>query len=147
MKFKAPGEHSLTPQDPSSGDFYIQDKYPNHAAPIRVASKLEAEYIKAETQGPTEQLALIDRQRTANAQPAYSGPTDASSVLTELMNQKALDFFLEGRRLADFRRNPNNVLNMPTPGAEYFKPGFPAIANGTCYPVPIDETDNNPNFR
>jgi hypothetical protein len=147
VPFKAPGQHTLTPQDPASGPFYIQNKYPAFNSPIRVASKLEADYILAETQGVTEQLALIDARRTANGQPTYSGATDANSVLTELMNQKALDFFLEGRKLADFRRLPTNVLNMPVPGADYFKPGFPPISNGSCYPLPDDETDNNPNFH
>lgn len=147
VPFKAPGQHTLTPQDPASGAFFIQNKYPAFTSPIRVASKLEADYILAETQGPTEQLALINARRTANSQPAYAGATDANSVLTELMNQKTLDFFLEGRKLGDFRRNPTNVLDMPVPGAPYFKAGFPPISNGTCYPVPLPETDNNPNFR
>lgn len=147
MKFKAPGQHTLTPQDGSTGPFWIQDKYPSFVTPIRLASKLEADYIKAETQGPVEQLVLINARRTANGQTAYTGAVDANGVLTELMNQKALDFYLEGRRLGDFRRLPNNVTNVPVPGAPYFKPGFSAIANGTCYPVPITETDNNPNFR
>ena len=147
VPFKAPGQHTLTPQDPASGAFFIQNKYPAFNTPIRVASKLEADYILAETQGVTEQLALINARRTANGQTAYSGATDANSVLTELMSQKTLDFFLEGRKLGDFRRNPNNVLNMPEPGAPYFKAGFPPISNGTCYPVPLPETDNNPNFR
>ena len=147
VPFKAPGQHTLTPQDPASGPFYIQNKYPAFSTPIRVASKLEADYILAETQGVTEQLALINARRTASAQPAYSGATDANSVLTELMSQKALDFFLEGRKLADFRRLPTNVLNMPVPGEAYFKPGFPPISNGSCYPLPDDETDNNPNFK
>jgi hypothetical protein len=147
IKYKAPGQHTLTPQDASTGPFYIQDKYPSFTAPIRVASKLEADYIKAETQGVPEQTALINARRTANGLPAYSGPTDANSVLTELLDQKALDFYLEGRRLGDFRRLPTNVTNMPIPGAPYFKPGFSAISNGTCYPVPINETDNNPNFK
>jgi hypothetical protein len=146
VKYKAPGQHTLTPQDPASGAFYIQDKYPAFNSPIRVASKLEADYILAETQGVTEQLALIDARRTANGQPTYSGPTDANSVLTELMSQKTLDFFLEGRKLGDFRRLPTNVLNMPVPGQPYFKAGFPPISDGTCYPLPDDETDNNPNF-
>jgi starch-binding outer membrane protein, SusD/RagB family len=147
VKFLPPGQHNLAPQDPSSGPFFIQQKYPAFNTPIRVASKLEADYILAETQGVTEQLALINARRLANGQPAYAGPTDANSVLTELMNQKALDFYLEGRRLGDFRRLPNNVLNLPVPGSEYFKPGFPPVSNGTCYPVPVAETDNNPNFR
>ena len=41
--FKAPGEHNLTPQDASSGPFYIPFKYPAYATPIRLASKLEAD--------------------------------------------------------------------------------------------------------
>jgi hypothetical protein len=146
VKYKAPGQHNLTPQDPASGAFFIQDKYPAFNTPIRVASKLEADYILAETQGVSEQLALINDRRSKNGQPNYSGAADASSVLTELLYQKSLDFFLEGRKLGDFRRNPNNTLHMPVPGAPYFKAGFPPISNGSCYPVPDDETDNNPNF-
>jgi hypothetical protein len=144
--FKAPGQHTLTPQDPSSGPFYIQNKYPAYASPIRLASKLEADYIAAEAGTTADQLALIAARRSAAGLPAYSGANDASSVLTELMNQRGFDFWLEGRRLADFRRNPTNVRFMPEPGAAYFKAGFPAIGNKTCYPIPLAEKDNNPNF-
>lgn len=146
VSFKAPGQHTLTPQDPSSGPFFIQNKYPAYASPIRLASKLEADYIAAEAGTSADQLALIAARRTANGQPAYTGPTDASGVLTELMTQKGFDFWLEGRRLGDFRRNPTNVAFVPTPGAAYFKAGFPAIGNKTCYPIPLAEKDNNPNF-
>ena len=146
VSFKAPGEHNLTPQDPSSGPFYIQNKYPAFTSPIRVASKLEADYIAAEAGSTADQLALIAARRTANGRPAYAGGTDATSVLTELMTQKGFDFWLEGHRLGDFRRNPNNVLFVPVPGEPYFKAGFPAIGNKTCYPLPLAEKDNNPNF-
>jgi hypothetical protein len=144
--FKAPGQHNLTPQDASSGPFYIQNKYPAYATPIRLASKLEADYVAAEAGTSAGQLALIALRRAAAGLPAYSGPTDAASVLTELMNQKGFDFWLEGRRLGDFRRNPSNVNYMPTPGAAYFKPGFAPIGNKTCYPLPLAEKDNNPNL-
>ncbi len=147
VKYKAPGQHTLTPQDPASGPFFIQDKFPAFNTPIRIASKLEADYILAETQGVAEQAALITARRSANGQPAYSGPTDANSILTELLYQKSLDFYLEGRKLGDFRRLPNNTLHMPVPGAPYFKAGFPPISNGSCYTLPDDETDNNPNFQ
>jgi hypothetical protein len=146
VRFKAPGEHNLSPQDASSGPFYIQDKYPAYNTPIRLASKLEADYIAAEAGSTADQLALIAARRAANGQPAYAGPTDASSVLTELMEQRGRDFFLEGKRLGDFRRNPTNVLNVPEPGSTYFKPGFAPVGNGTCYPLPLQEVDNNPNF-
>jgi len=146
VSFKAPGEHTLTPQDPSSGPFFIQNKYPSFASPIRVASKLEADYIAAEAGTTAAQLTLIAARRSANGRPAYAGGTDATSVLTELMTQKGFDFWLEGKRLGDFRRNPSNVLYVPVPGAPYFKAGFPAIGNKTCYPLPLQEKDNNPNL-
>jgi starch-binding outer membrane protein, SusD/RagB family len=146
VPFKAPGEHNLSPQDASSGPFYIQSKYPAYATPVRLASKLEADYIAAEAGTPAAQLALIAARRSANGRPAYAGGTDAASVLTELMTQKGFDFWLEGKRIGDFRRNPANVAFMPVPGAAYFKPGFPAIGNKTCYPIPLAEKDNNPNF-
>ena len=60
--------------------------------------------------------------------------------------QKGFDFWLEGRRLGGFRRNPTNVNYIPIPGDPYFKPGFPPIGNKTYYPLPLPETDNNPNF-
>jgi hypothetical protein len=131
----------------SSIDF-PQQKYPGYAAPIRIASKLEADYIAAEASSdPVQELALINRERTANGLPAYSGATDAAAVLTELYNQRGFEFYLEGKRLADFRRQPAATLNMPQPGAAYFKPGFPPIGNQSCYPLPKAERDNNPNFK
>ncbi len=146
VPYLAPGEHSLTPQDPSSGPFYIQNKYPGFDAPTRVASKLEADYIEAEAGSTADQLALIAARRSANSQPAYSGPTDAESVLTELMWQKSLDFWLEGKRIGDMRRNAENMTALPVPGSEYFKPGFAPVGNATCFPLPTVERDNNPNM-
>ena len=120
--FKAPGQHNLTPQDASSAPFYIQFKYPAYATPIRLASKLEADYIAAEAGTSADQLTLIAARRTAAGLPPYAGATDDASVLTELMDQKGFDFWLEGRRLGDFRRNPSNVNYMPVPGEPYFNP-------------------------
>lgn len=148
VPFLAPGSHALTPQDPASGALYVQQKYPSFGSPIRVASKMEADYIKAEATGTVaDQLALINARRAANNQPAYSGATTAAAVLTELMTQRGYEFFLEGKRLGDFRRNPSSVIGVPQPGAAYFKPGFAPIGNQTCYVLPLQETDNNPNFR
>ncbi len=147
VAYLPPGQHNLAPQDASTGAFFIQQKYTAFDKPIRVASKLEADYIAAEA-GPTNaQLTLIAARRAANAQPAYAGATDANSVLTELLWQKSLDFYLEGQRMGDFRRKPTNITGLPVPGQAYFKPGFPSIGNGTCYPLPLAEKDNNPNLK
>jgi len=146
IRFLAPGTHTFTALETlDQSEFYVQQKYPTFASPIRLASKMEADYIAAEATGTAAMLALIQARRAANDQPAYSGPTDDSSVLTELMEQRGREFYLEGKRLGDFRRNPNNVLHVPQPGA-YRKGGYGGVGNQTCLPVPVGETDNNPNF-
>lgn len=143
---------SLLPQDANYTvdrglAYVIQNKFPSFASSIRLASKLEADYIAAEASGNAAQLALIQARRTANSQPAYSGPTDDASVLTEFMTQRGLEFFLEVKRLGDLRRRGAAVLYAPVPNSTYFKPGFAPVGSQDCYPLPRAETDNNPNFN
>lgn len=147
VRYKTPTEHTLAPQDASTGAFFIQDKYPAFSTAVRIASKLEADYIAAEVAGTAAQLALIAARRTAGGVGAYTGPTDAASVLKEFLWQKSLDFYLEGQRQGDWRRQPAAMTGIPVPGQPYFKPGFPAIGNKTCYPLPLAEKDNNENLK
>jgi hypothetical protein len=147
VPYKGPGVTKLTGQDAVPGGFYEQTKFPGYASPMRLASKLEADYIAAEAGDATAQLALIAARRTAAGQSAYAGATDAASVLAELMTQKAFDFYLEGKRLADFRRVPAAIKSMTPAGGVYFKPGYANVGNQTCYPLPNVERDNNPNMK
>jgi hypothetical protein len=126
--------------------YAIQRKFTDYNIPIRLASKLEADYIVAEVAGTAAQLTLIDQRRAAGGQAPYSGPTDPTSVLTEFFTQHGFDFYLEGKRLGAFRRYPNNIIGVPVAGSTYWKPGFAPVSNNVCYPLPITETDNNPNF-
>jgi hypothetical protein len=143
-----PGKHPYNAWDAAAGPYFIQQKYTGYASSIRLASKLEAEYIAAEASGDIgQQLALINRQRAAFQYPAYSGPTDALSVLTELFDQKRFDFWLEGKRLADFRRQPTAAARyVPVTGTPYWRPNLGTIGAQTCYPLPFVERDNNPNI-
>jgi hypothetical protein len=149
VKWLPPGQHPYNAWDAAAGAYYIQQKYPNYAAPIRLASKLEAEYIAAEASNDiNQQLALINRQRLAFGYTQYSGPTDAMSVLTELFNQKGFDFWLEGKRLADFRRQPIAASRyVPVAGTPYWRPNLGNIGSQTCYPLPFADRDNNPNLK
>jgi hypothetical protein len=148
VPFLPPGVSKLQGQDVVPGGFFQQTKLNGEGAPVRLASRLEADYIVAEaSKDPVQQLALINRQRTANGLPAYAGATDAASVMTELYNQRAFEFYLEGKRLADFRRSPTSVTNITATGQPYFKPGYAATGNQTCYPLPRTERDNNPNMK
>ncbi len=144
--YGAPGTHTLSAQDATAGPFWIQRKYPAYTSSLRVASKLEADYIAAEAGGTATQQTMIATRRAANGLPAYAGSTAPAAILTEFMRQKNLDFWLEGQRFGDWRRNPSAVTDVPVPGSTYFKPGFSPVGNQTCYPLPLAETDNNPNF-
>jgi hypothetical protein len=142
-----PTKHTLQPQDVVPGGFYVQQKYPTYATPTRLASKLEADYIAAEATGNAAQLALIQARRAANNQPAYAGATDDASVLTEFFYQRSLEFYLEGKKLGDFRRHPEAVKNVPVTGQPYIKPGYVNVGAQTCYPIPRTERDNNPGMK
>lgn len=127
--------------------FYGQAKYRSYEAPIRLASRIEADYIAAEAHGTAAMLELIAARRTANDQPPYVGASDPQSVLTELMEQRGREFYLEGKRMGDFRRHPAAVLHVAEPGTAYYKPGFDAVGSEVCLPVPSAETLANPHFR
>jgi starch-binding outer membrane protein, SusD/RagB family len=146
VPFLAPGTHNFVAfEGPDQPIFAVQQKYPSYAAPIRLASRLEADYIAAEAQGTAAMLALIQARRAANNRPAYTGGTDAESVLREFLVQRAFEFYLENRKIGDLRRHPQHTPFVPQPGP-YFKPGYGAVQDQVCLPLPQAETDNNPNF-
>ena len=129
---------------------FRQTKYPSFTAPIRIASGLEARYIAAEAQlkingNTAPALTLIAERRTAGGQSAFTGTTTAA-VLAELMDQRARDFWLEGKKLGDLRRNPTAVPYVGATGSAFFKPAQGNYGTATCFPVPIGEVNANPNF-
>lgn len=148
VTYLAPGQTTLTGQDAVPGGFYQQTKFNGYAAGMRLASKLEADYIAAEASAdPAAQVTFINARRTANGKAAYAGATDAASVLSELFAQKALDFYLEGKRVGDFRRAAASVPGITPAGDPYFKPGYANTGTQVCYPLPRTERDNNPNMK
>ncbi len=143
-----PGVTKLNPQDAVPGGYYQQTKYNAYNAGIRLASKIEADYVAAEaSKDVAQQTTLINARRAANGAPNYAGATDAASVLTELYTQRAFEFYLEGKRLGDFRRSPASTPFITAAGQPYFKPGYATTGTQTCYPLPRAERDNNPNMK
>jgi hypothetical protein len=133
----------------------IQTKFTSYGDPIRLASGLEAQYIGAEAvlhssgnTGPA--LALIATRRSAGGQPAYTGASDNASVLAELLNQRARDFWMEAKKLGDLRRNPTvpltSVLTDPAGAPFYTSVGGGTFGDTFCAPIPPQETNANPNF-
>lgn len=140
-----PSEHSISPRDGFT-DYWAQNKYPGFGADYRLASHLEARYIIAEVDGTDAMEQMIAERRQANGQPAYDGSTAPDSIRAEFLWQKSLDFWLEAKKMGDFRRHGELVPGMPEPGEEYHKPGFAPIGDQTCFPLPLAEIRNNPNI-
>jgi hypothetical protein len=129
---------------------FRQTKYPSFAAPIRIASGLEARYIAAEAQlkingNTAPALTLIAERRTAGSQPAFTGTTTAA-VLAELMDQRARDFWLEAKHYGDIIRNPTAAALVPGAGCVFYKSVYGNFVPVACLPVPFAEMANNPNF-
>ena len=125
--------------------FWSQRKFDNWAANIRLASGLEARYIEAEAGSAAAMLAFINQRRAAGNQAPIT-TTDATALLAELMAQRSRDFWLEGHRMGDWRRNPNSVPNILQPGNNYYKPEVGTVSNQTCFPLPFAERNANPNI-
>ncbi|HEY7237506.1 MAG TPA: RagB/SusD family nutrient uptake outer membrane protein [Gemmatimonadaceae bacterium] len=137
--------------------YIVQAKYNTYGDPIRLASSLEAQYIAAEAaihggNNTSDAITLIDARRAVGGQGAYGGATDSLSVMSELLNQRARDFWLEGKKLGDLRRNPSvpltSVLADPSQATTYFpSKNPPTFGNNLCTPIPPQETSANPNFN
>jgi hypothetical protein len=138
--------------------YVIQTKFTSYGDPIRLASGLEAEYIGAEAallgsanQGPA--LALIAARRTAGGEGAFGGGTN-QQVFEELLNQRARDFWMEGKKLGDLRRGLQDfpslslpaVLTDPVGATFYTSVGGGTFGSTFCAPIPPEETNANPNF-
>lgn len=127
--------------------FFRQDRVENWGDPTRLLSGLEARYIAVEANAnPAEMLTFVNERRAVGNQAALV-TLDPDALLRELMDQKVRDFWLEGKRLADFRRNPGHVpYVIPTGADTYYKPELGRVHTDTCFPVPQSEINNNPNF-
>jgi hypothetical protein len=154
---RVPSDSNGTPGCPTTNGIpcVVQAKYSGYGDPIRLASGLEAQFIAAEAQahgGNTAPgLALITSQRaTYMPDSAYTGGVDTLSVITELVNQRARQFWMEGKKLGDIRRNPSvslsAILTDPV-GAPYLGPTGGNFGNEFCAPIPPEEVSANPNLQ
>lgn len=136
-------------QDATLTNLVAQLKYGGFASPLRIASYLEARYIAAEArlkQGDAAAALALIEERTA---PAVAGAAatalTSSSTIGRLMELRAREFWLEGKKLGDIRRNPDARAYYQGAGAPFYK-GTSSFGSDVCFPIPQEETNTNPNL-
>ncbi|HEX8943646.1 MAG TPA: RagB/SusD family nutrient uptake outer membrane protein [Gemmatimonadaceae bacterium] len=129
---------------------WTADKYPALDTPMPIARYAEAQLIIADAKLAANDVpgavSAINAARATHAGlPAYdaTGQT-AAQVLTQLVEERRRELFLEGHRLGDLRRYKLPML--PLAGTAY------AIGGGvydqqSCFPLPDVERINNPNIN
>jgi len=123
---------------------------------------LMADYVEAQhhyfealaMQGANEAavLAFVNGRRAVGNQPAVT--LAGQELITELRKQRARDLFMGGFRVPDLRRWTRfDAGNGPFDGGSYFPTGqhpnapvWSAYESWTCYPIPIQEYEGNPNL-
>jgi hypothetical protein len=113
--------------------YVLVNKDFTRADPMRLASYVEAQLIRAEALGGTEAVDIINARRAELGLPLYTGPTDDASVLALVLDERSRELFAEGgHRLNDLLRYdiPWKVGNDQN-GVPY--------GSTTCLPLPRSE--------
>ncbi|HVS59708.1 MAG TPA: hypothetical protein VHE82_03325 [Gemmatimonadaceae bacterium] len=110
---------------------------------IKFATGLEAQYVMAETDGPTPAtLTFVNQRRAVGGQGVVA--LTGAALMTELADQRARDFYLTGQRLGDLRRYAKAGNDMfPTGKYPVFNDSYGALK---CMIVPLSEKAGNPNY-
>ncbi len=110
---------------------------------IKFATGLEAQYVMAETDGPTPAtLNFVNQRRAVGGQGAVA--LTGAALMTELAEQRARDFYLTGQRLGDLRRYLKGGTDLfPTGKYPVFNDSYGAAK---CLIVPLSEKAGNPNY-
>ncbi|MEZ4416522.1 MAG: hypothetical protein R3E10_12315 [Gemmatimonadota bacterium] len=110
---------------------------------ITFASGLEAQHNYYEALGPTpETLAFVnDRRAFGNQAPVN---LSGDELMMELRDQRGRDLFLNGSRLGDLRRWLRQGDDM-FPSGTHPTTQWGDYGSATCYPMPLEEYEGNPN--
>jgi hypothetical protein len=131
--------------------WWPQRKYVINTAGINLATGREMRLVEAEAalragDIPTA-MAKMDANRTAAAAPVMERPVDLADAWRLLKRERGIELWLEGRRLADFRRwkadnTPGTLDALETPGPTSYLDG-----QDSCFPLSRDELNTNPNLK
>ncbi len=120
--------------------YVITNKNFSRADPMRLASYIEAQLIRAEALGGTEAVDIINARRAQLQLPLYTGATDAASIQALVLDERNRELFMEGGH----RHNDLLRFNIPWKVGND-QNGVP-YGTTTCLPLPDAERFGNPNI-
>ncbi|MCA9739146.1 MAG: hypothetical protein R3E98_19645 [Gemmatimonadota bacterium] len=132
---------------------YNGETYANGGSPpdygqgtdITFASGLEAQHNMYEAMGPGQAtLDFVNDRRAVGNQAPVNLTGDA--LMMELRDQRGRDFFMNGTRLGDLRRWLRQGDDM-FPSGTHPNEQWGAYGTATCYPMPLEEYEGNPNIN
>lgn len=148
------GLQAVVPNSPPSHSTYIGTKTGadfSYGGSIRLASRLEAQYILAEAGGAggtnlggQANIAFVESRRTAFPSTTAATPTDPTSYGTNLRDQRRRDFYLDGHRMGDLRRYLRRYQIDDWQKGSFYGSTTINFNNQMCWPLTVAEITNNP---
>jgi len=140
---RVPVVASSFPPSATGVSHFYQTKYPTTATPLPLTTYEEAQLIIAEADIRSNSLAtalpIINASRARGGQGVFVGTTQAE-YLTELIDQRRRELFLESHHLGDVIRY--SIALQPAAGTPYHFGG--TYGTQICLPLPAAERLNNP---
>ena len=113
--------------------YVVTNKNFTRADPMRMASYIEAQLIRAEALGGATAVGIINARRAVLQLPPYSGATDAASIRALVLDERNREFFMEGGQ------RYNDLLRFSIPWKTGNDQNGVPYGSTTCMPLPLSE--------
>jgi hypothetical protein len=113
--------------------YVITNKNFSRADPMRLASYVEAQLIRAEALKGATAVGIINARRTQLGLPQYTGPSDDASVMALVLDERNRELFMEGGQ------RYNDLLRFKIPWKVGNDQNGVPYGTTTCMPLPLNE--------
>jgi hypothetical protein len=113
--------------------YVVTNKNNSRASPMRLASYIEAQLIRAEALGGTTAVGIINARRAQLGLPSYTGGSDAASVRALVLEERNRELFMEGGHRF------NDLLRFEIPWKVGNDQNGVPYGTTTCMPLPLSE--------
>jgi hypothetical protein len=113
--------------------YVVTNKNFSRADPMRLASYVEAQLIRAEALGGAQAVSIINARRDQLQLDEYTGPTDDASITALILDERNREFFMEGGQ------RYNDLLRYSIPWKVGNDQNGVPYGTTTCMPLPLSE--------